>query len=262
MLSDLLKLILSVTEKASAAFDPIATDRNNPQRVILARDGYKLIELPRGKGASPAEMHSFDDVPSLVAWLKRRADATTAQIYADAGDGRITALTSARWDRSAVTCDIAEDPGFRALGAALGKALTQESLRALMHRLRDSLANSTDAITAISTFDATISGTITQHIDPKTGAKKLRAVSAGTEYPINLPAELVFTLPIYVSGAPTRITISLCPDVVAGRPVTFALTWPEREAVMDAAFRAQVAALRLALGDGWLVMLGKPSIET
>jgi len=255
-----LKFILSLFEKASPelVITPVSPDGGSS--VAIVKDGFKLVEVPNGKSAAPTRVHTFLDTASFIAWLNRFTSAPVAEVFADPAQGSFTALCGPLRTSDRVSCKVAIDPTTKPLIAALGKPLTQEALRALLMALRAHLTES-NAIAQVSTFDAKITGTVTSHIDPRTGAKRLKVVSQGTEYNLELPPELHFTLPLYAGGEAVAITLSLCPDVEAGRAPSFTLTWPEQGQTVSDAFYAEVAKVRAGLGEGWLVMLGTPGRE-
>lgn len=252
---EIIKYIASLFEKASPALTSCEVHPDTTARVVALKSGYTIAELPKGRASAPTRTHLLADTASFIAWLKRYARADTAEIFSDQKAGKLVAICGTAWTADTVTCAIALDPMFAQLIASTGRTLTQEGLRALLSTLRAYLAE-TNAIGQISTFEAKTSGEVTSHIDKATGARKLRLVSAGVEYPIELPPELHFTIPVYEGGPPMPVTLTLCPSVEQGKMPTFALTWPEQALVLADAFRGEVGRVREGLGEGWLVMLG------
>lgn len=247
---EIIKLLLSRWDQATEIIE-------TPGGVLASvREGVRLSPAPVGRPSAPARLHTFQDVPSFAAWLLKHA-TPQAEILADFGEG-IAALPAQQWGGDLIRCKPVAHPAWVALDRLSGAPLRQPQFYQELLKLQPYLKDP-GVLGKVASLEVKTSGKIVANVDPSTGATKLVSVEKDTSYPVNLPAEIVFSLPLHIGGEPVEVRVALLPAVTdAG--LTLQATIKERDLVLLAAWESQVDGLRKALGSEWLVGLGKLTV--
>lgn len=247
---EVIKMLLSRWEKTAEIID------GPGGAFVAAREGVRLQPAPVGRPTVPPRSHTFADVPSFAGWLKRYALPET-EILADFGEGFV-AYPDHTWSGDLLRCQPKAHPAWVTLECLSGKSLRQPEFYQQLLKLQPYLENA-DVLAAVAVLEVKTNGKIVSNVDPRTGATKLVSVEKEASYPINLPAEITFKLPLHIGAEAVQVQASLLP-AVSDAGLTLTLTIKERELVLLAAWEKQVEQLRELLGKDWLVGLGKLQI--
>ena len=248
---EIIKMLLARWEKTAEIIDTPAG------QLLAQRDGISVRLAPVGRASKPGRLHTFQDVSSFAAWLLKHAKPET-EILADFGEG-FAALPAQQWGGDLLQCKPRLHPAWVALEGLSGKPLRQPEFYQQLLKLQTYLKDQ-GVLAKVASLEVKTSGKIVANVDPNTGATKLVSVEKDTSYPVNLPAEIAFALPLHIGGEPVEVKASLLP-AVSDAGLTLTLTVKERDLVLLAAWQKQVDDLRAALGEGWLVGLGKLQIS-
>lgn len=246
--------------------ETVTVKPDDGHRLVTVRDGYRVIELPRGQGDRPQREHVFDDVPSFAAWLKRNAAPETTEVFASQPTGEtggsVVAISGVTWARDTVRCRLALDPSFARMLQVIGKPGSQDAMLSVLRTLGPRTGESGKAmISKLSAITIKSDSTFSRVVDEATGGFKAKLIQANAQH--NVPLELVYVGPVYLRGGDVRIVLSLLIDCEnPTKPPVFSLQWPEKEVQMLDGYFAEVDALKGLLGPDWSVSLGSCVVET
>lgn len=267
---ELIKLILSNFAPAVLKPEPIETNGDPTiRRVVAVRDGYKLQELAPGKAASPGRRHVFADVPSFANFIRKHYPYGSAvEILADTTE--IVAIDQAGWQRDQIRAVLTVHPdllGWETLfrrpakgdepeSKPLGQRRLFRELAARAHTLKDP-----EIVSAIQKVNIT-AGSEANFSLSQNGNYDVTHRGATTTVTTKLPGSFVVRTPIYLDGPSVDIEVALCIEGLDGSEPMFSLRPKNLDMAKLDAYRAEVAALRNDLGDGYLVGAGKLAIES
>ena len=242
-------------DASSPAIAPVTVRPNDATRIIALRTGYALTPLPCGAPVRPARLHVFADVASFAEWAVRHLSPETTEILA--APEKIVAISAHEHERDQVTCALQKDPRWLALVGQLGRPLDQQVAFRLVSGLRDRIEGAGSFLAQVSTLEIRTAGVFKMSVDPRTGARKGSFVEGNTEYPVNLPTEIVVTGPIYLNGQTVSVTFDVLLELDNGKPMIRLLD-RDRVEMEHVAFVGELRTLVEALAEkpGFLVGRG------
>lgn len=225
---------------------------------VAVRSGYELKTVENKKAPAPGRRHKFYDVASFASFVKKHMpNSNKCEILA--GTVKIVAVDAAEYWRDEVSCDVALDPQFVAWKNLLGRQTTQARLYRELVPLSGTITG--PFITALSQLDITQATEASYKLNEHGGYDVLskRATTNGTA---KLPAKFVVNVPVYLDTEPVAITLAVGIDTMtAGQDPTFTLIAVDLDKVWLAEYRKQVDALRVLLGDKYLVGMGEVALS-
>lgn len=267
MLIDAIKFLFSRQDSPTAApssapyvFDPSVA------KVALVRKGdggYEAVTLPQGKPTTPARRHTYHDVGSFAAFVRKHfPNGETTEVLA--GPTSIKATNAAAWARDEVSCLLPKHPDLAAWEALFERNYTQaglyKALAAVAHTIVPETGNTTTVLQQLG--NVKIDGTSAMSTElNEHGMYTLRAASEGAKLGGKLDSHIVAECPMYLDDTePRRFAVRLFIDNENPAALRFSLKPVDLEVVKRAAYVAKVDVLRGLLGDAYLVGMGDLSI--
>lgn len=269
----LLGLLTGITQTVRPTDAPRLVPHPDGQRGLVAvAEGYELKTLDGPTHTVPT--HTFEDVASLAAWLKR-GGYEDADILVGGEKVRVILLGGGDAEEGSATLPLIAHPALSRWLDATKKVLTQRDL----YKLLSGAASDTDRIVdqegkfvehlgtsiakSVLKFSAIKTGTVEVEQDAS-GVTTLLSVSEKTTIKGTLPPHWNIHVPVYLGGPPTFRTLRVCLEVIPAKdgPPSFALEIPELSVALLEARRELAAHLQSLLGEGFLVGLGITATET
>ena len=224
--------------------------------VVAVRNGYTLEQLDgRDEGR---RVHSFDDIATFAAYLKRHADGEQTEILLSRN------IVQAAMDPKAVmpetiSCDLQGHPTFIAWEKAFEAPLSQRVFHALVRGFRSALEDSEGILKALRILSVGSKGEVKSEID-ETGATRLNVVTNSIEMKAVIPPEFVLTTPLYRGiiddkGEELTYAIEILVSINV-EEMTFMIEAPGLELVRAEARQDVAAMLQRELDKPFLVGLG------
>ena len=253
---------------------PKVHDLPGAEAITTIRDGHRLEVLP----AVHTRHHVFGDPLSLAAWLLRHGDAARTEILV--GDMLIVALLDPTdGPADAVSCQLAPHPVFGRWKGVFGRPLTQKQFHSFLRRVGDDFPGQIVGQERFSEADRllkSVSGVqvakdvkYETEIDARgvvTLASAGAKVKVSSEFPpdfeIEIPVFTDITITNYGHAAEPKYRIKILLEIdTSGEAPSFTLDAPDLPITMLAARKDAARCLREALGEGWIVGLGKPETK-
>lgn len=229
-------------------------------QVVVVRDGYDVKRLEgRDEGQ---RRHTFDDIASFAAYLKRHADAEQTEILLDENVVR-AAMDPKIIAPEIIECRLDRHPTFKAFEDSFHKPLSQREFHSLVRGFRPAIEDSEGILNALRVLSVGKTGEVQSEID-ETGATRLNLVSERLTMAATVPPEFVLNTPVYqgiVDEAHDELLYKI--EVLVSINVEkfqFTIEAPALALVKAKAREDVGAMLARLLGDPFMVGLGKLDI--
>jgi len=195
-IKELFVRIFARIDQASAEAHPHTLVPKGRDEILVLREGFKVERLPAGPSARPVRTHTFDDIESFSAFVRRHwPEAEKAEIFID-GDGTIQATNANVWSFDRVVCKLAPDLAAKSWGALWGVPMEQKIAFREINRRRESVKGSEQLLAGIRMMEIKANGNFSGHLNDR-GVYEFVATSNGKEVVSSLPLEIVIEIPIF-----------------------------------------------------------------
>lgn len=264
-IKDLLRGVLPGNETTfDVARDVLEDGTNKSVLTVIQRRVNPEPPVDPIKAPSPRRSHCFHHLDGFIAYLKRFGGENTV-VLADVERETITAILDEQADRGFECVQFTPQihPLFAPWNAILGK----------LQRLRtfvDFLAENRRAVTAPIGKDLvrTMSQVkVSRKLDLHQGFGKnsingvmveLNISGQAKESLVELPDEIVLTVPLYVAMSPVELTLDLTLDATEELGVVVKLTSSDLLEQRTGAFTQFIEKIEFELGSSYTVGLGRP----
>lgn len=239
------------------------TSKADTAEAVVVPAGSKLEKLPEAPRLTVCRIHSFDDVGSLAAWLLKWAGAADTEVLVNVKRAEVRARLSQDAWSDTVVATFTETAEYKAVQALCGAGvISQEVAYRHLGQIRHVVQDSAKVLSQLARLEIKTKGTFAVGVDPRTGARTAKVIDAGTEYPVDIPTEIVVRTLIH-NGSNMQFDAVIDVGMVLSG-VTPMLTFSLRNQVQieEGSIREEVRLnLVEKLGEGWLVGYGALAVS-